>query len=146
VIKGPTHHWEKYTGTIPENSVKASEHYYVARGHFNNEWIPGKFHGTDRKAYVPWGGKENEVHGDVELCVAGAGTKVEWVPTKDGHIVDYTVGPMGTDNLYIGRALCPAPENVYTPGKIHPVNKRFYLPWGGKEVEHEAYECLVIKH
>jgi len=147
VIKGATHHWEKFSGVVPANAVKAGDHYYVARAFYDNEWIPGKLHTTEYKTYVPWGGKEIETtSSDVEILVHGVGTVVEWVPAKDGYVPPYTVGPMGKDSLYVGRARCPHPENAYTPGKIHPVNKKFYLPWGGKEVEHTEYEALVIRH
>lgn len=146
IIKGPTHHWEKWTGIVPANAVQAGPHYFVARAYFNNEWIPGKLHTTEYKTYIPWGGKETEVTSEIEILVAGLGTKVEWVHAKDGYVPPYTVGPMGTDGLFVGRAKCPEPENVHTPGKIHPGNKKFYLPWGGKEVEHHEYEALVIHH
>jgi hypothetical protein len=147
VIKGLTHHWDKFNGVVPMNAVKAGDNYYVARAYYNNEWIPGKLHTTEYKTYIPWGSKEHEVTGsDIEILVAGAGTTVEWVPAKDGYVPPYTVGPMGNDGLFVGRAKCPHPENIHTPGKIHPINKKFYLPWGGKEVEHHEYEALVIRH
>jgi len=145
-IRAPTHHWDAWTGVIPPNAVKASDNYYVGRANYDGGFVPGKLHATDRKFYIPYGGKEHEVNTNCEVLIAGPGTKVEWVHSKDGNVPLYTVGPMGKENLYVGRAKCPSPENQDTPGKIHPGYKKLFIPWGGKEVEHTEYEALVIKH
>jgi len=140
-----THHWKKWDGVIPLGAVHASERYLVARAPYNNEWIPGKFHTTDHKCYIPWGQKEHEVNLDVEILVAAPGTLVEWIPHKNGEIpMSGAIGPMGTDGLYVGKAICPSPESVFTPGKIHPKYGKLFIPWGGKESEHTEYEALRI--
>jgi len=97
----------------------ASDSYAVARGYWNNEWIPGKFHITGLRGYVSWDAKEHEVK-EIELLLHGEGATVEWVELANGNIPTHPIGPMGADGLFIGRALCPSPENKYTPGKIHP--------------------------
>ena len=144
VIYGSLHNWVKPSGPIPANAVYACDSYVVIRGWHNKEWIPGKLHVTANKAYVPWGGKEISVH-EYEVLVHAAGTTVEWVKASHGSIVEGTVGPIGKDGLYVGRAICPAPESKYTPGKVHPDNGKFYLSWGDKEHEYSVYEVLVIK-
>ena len=138
-----THHWQKFTGSFPEGTVYGSDSYAVGRGWHNNEWIPGKVSTGEKKTYVPWGGKEVETK-EFEVLVAAPGTSVHWVKASNGQVPVGTVGPIGADNLYIARALCPQPENVHTPGKIHPANGKFYLPWGGVEHEYKEYEALVI--
>jgi len=140
------YHWQKFEGVIPAGAVHASEKYIVARMIYNNEWMPGKFHSTDFKGYVPFNGKEHEVAGDPELLVAAPGATIEWVPMRWGDVpVANGVGPLGAEGFYVGRALCPAPESAHTPGKIHPLKKEFFLSWGGKEIAHQDYEALEIK-
>jgi len=53
---------------------------------------------------------------------------------------------MGPENLYVGRAVCPHPENKHTPGKISMKTKSAYICYGGKEIEHKEYEALSIRY
>lgn len=139
-----THWWLKYEGYVPKNAIYASDAYIVIRGYYNNEWIPGKFHATDFRAYVGYGKKEHEVE-TFEILVHDDNAIVEWVPLRNGDIPSHPVGPLGNDGYFVGKALAPKPELKHTPGKIHPLTNLFYLSWGGKEYEHSEYEALSIK-
>jgi len=53
---------------------------------------------------------------------------------------------MGAKGYFVGRAVCPHPENKHTPGKICPGGKKMFICWGGKDIEHHEYDALVIRH
>jgi len=141
----PSHHWEKYHGHLPHNAVHASDTYVVARANHQGQWIPGKLNVQDKSVYIPYDSKEVLVKSDIEVLVHAPGAEVLWVPASHGQVAEGSIGPMGQDGLFVGRVLCPYPENKYTPGKIHPAQKCLYLPYGGGEKKFDQYECLVIK-
>ena len=137
--------WERFNGRIPNNAVHAGDSYVVIRAHHANDWIAGKLNTHDLKAYLPYDEKEVQVSSGIEVLVPTPGAVVEWVPASNGQVPHGTVGPFGNDNVFIGRVLCPKPENTYTPGKIHPAHKTLYISFDGKEVNQQSYEACVIR-
>ena len=137
--------WERFTGRIPQNAVYASDSYVVIRAYHANDWITGKLSTKDFKAYLPYDEKEVQVSSGIEILVPAPGTVVEWVQASHGQVPQGAVGPFGKDNVFVGRAICPRPESVYTPGKIHPSHKSLYIPFDGKEINHQTYEACVIR-
>lgn len=140
-----THHWERFSGHIPQGAVYASDIYLVIRADNGlGDHVVGKYHIGQRQAYIPYGGLEVATNNNVEVLVAAPGLQVNWVPASHGTIPSGTIGPIGKEGLFVGRAVCPQPENKHTPGKIHPGHKCLYMPWGGKEERFDTYEALVI--
>jgi len=137
--------WQPFSGRIPAGAVAASDNYMVIRAYHANDWITGKFNLKENKAYIPYDSKEVELTSHFEFLVAAPGTNVTWVPASQGQIPQGAVGPIGKDQLFVGRAICPRPENVYTPGKVHPSHGSLYLPFDGKEIPSQNYEVCVIR-
>lgn len=144
VIRSDVTRWEKFHGRVPEHAVHASSEYVVIRAQHGNDWVPGKLSTKSLKAYIAYDSKEVEVSSGVEVLLHAPGTEARWIPASNGSVPSGAVGPIGADGAYIGRALCPYPENAYTPGKIHPSHHCLYMPFDGKEASHKDYEALVI--
>lgn len=137
--------WERFTGRIPSNAVHASENYIVIRAYHANDWMTGKYSPKEGKAYICYDSKEIELRSNFEVLVAAPNATVEWVPASHGQIPHGAIGPLGKDQVFVGRAICPKPENVYTPGKIHPSHMSLYIPFDGKEITCPNYEACVIR-
>lgn len=144
VIRSSMTRWEKFHGAIPQQAVYASNEYAVIRASHGGNWVPGKLKIRDMKAYIAYDMKEVEVKSEFEILLHAPGTEARWVPASNGSVPSGAVGPLGADNAYIGRAMCPQPESTYTPGKIHPSHGCLYMPFDGKEVDFKSYEALVI--
>ena len=139
------YNWVHWKGSVPQNAVKASQHYVAIRAYHNGTLVQGKLRVPELKAYISYGGKEIRVTGNIEVLTHVPGAQVSWVKASQGKVPKDAVVSLGDDQTIVGRAVCPQPENIYTPGKVHPSHKCLYLPWGGKEYRYEHYEVCSIK-
>jgi len=112
---------------------------YIIRAAFGGGLAVGKYSPRLRGAYIPWGGKENQVS-SFELFVG----KGEWKPMKkgdklpDGAIIGGSEGD-GTP-LYIIRGKV---GSLLVPGKYNPNHQSAYVPWAGREENVNPFEILV---
>jgi len=102
---------------------------------------------NDRQCYVPYAGKEWPIgqEADLEVLTSAPGAIVEWKGASNGQVIPGGIGPFGNEGYYVGRAMCPAPENLNTPGKLHPTHQCLYISWGGDEKIYKDYEQLIIR-
>ncbi|XP_045767902.1 annexin A7-like isoform X1 [Maniola jurtina] len=114
---------------------------WVIRSRYEGDLIPGKLAVKHQAAYVPWGGRENQVH-TIEVCCARP-DRVRWVENRDGVVPPNAIVGGNTaagEPLYIGRA---REQGSLTPGKVHPSHGAMYVSFAGKEIAHKHYEILV---
>merc|ERR1711962_1764698 len=112
---------------------------HVARAWHEGSLVPGKMHHIYNTVYVSYGGEEHSkdsfeiLTGEgFEWKAAEGGNVPEWA-FQGGHEVDGTP-------LYVAVGKINGVDAI---GKVNPVHKRCYLPYGGKEHTVECYEVLV---
>lgn len=114
---------------------------WVIRGKVQGDLLPGKLAVKHHAAYVPWDGKEHEVHNIDVLCARPE--CIRWVSHAGGSAIPPNAIPAGNtaagEALYVGRA---KEQGSLTPGKVHPSHKVLYISFGGQEIGHKKYEIL----
>jgi len=129
--------------SVPPHAVFAGvdsdgDQIFVGRADHDGDLLPAKVIINKNCAYICHGGREH-VKDFFEVLV---GYGYSWHPTGHGSVSPNAVPGGKTDDgetLFIGRGEY---EGSLTPGKIHPSHGCLYIPFGGREIRLENYECL----
>ncbi len=112
---------------------------FLIRALFQGSLIPGKYNPKAKKAYVPWGGKENSV-GTFELYV---GPQL-WLTPESRNALPANAVVAGKEADGTPLFAIRAPSGVaLVPGKYNVKTKEAYISIGGKEVRVDSFELLV---
>jgi hypothetical protein len=112
---------------------------FLIRALFQGSLIPGKYNPKARKAYVPWGGKENSV-GTFELYV---GPQLWLTPESRNSLPgNAVVAGKEADGTPLFAIRAPSGAAL-VPGKYNVKTKEAYISIGGKEVRVDSFEILV---
>jgi len=137
--------WVRAHGrNVPPHAVFAGvdsdgDQIFVGRAEHDGDLLPAKVIINKNCAYVCHGGHEYSKQ-SFEVLV---GYGYNWNPASYGSVSPNAVVAGRTregETLYIGRG---SYHGSLTPGKIHPSHKCLYIPYGGREIRLENYECLV---
>ncbi|XP_075976079.1 uncharacterized protein LOC142976540 [Anticarsia gemmatalis] len=116
---------------------------WVIRATYDEDLMPGKLALLHNAAYVPYAGREIEVH-DIEVLCARP-DEVRWLRGRNGKLPRKAF-PAGitknNETLYIGRIKY---GRSLTPGKIQPSHEVLYISTEGRERTTSNYEVLC-KH
>jgi len=142
------YHWEKWQpglSPLPELAVYADSYCIVARGQFENNWYIARFElATSKCSFQTDKSLSKEV--DIfELLVSDPDAVVEWITCFRGDIPSGCVGPIGSQNFYIGRAKGVTEDKTYKLGFIDPTKGHMTGLFATLVPPFTNYEALVIR-
>ncbi|GLV35908.1 uncharacterized protein CBL_09874 [Carabus blaptoides fortunei] len=131
---------------IPPNAVWCSKDtdnsdVYIGRASYDNAMFLAKIVPRRREAYIAYQGKEIPV-ASYKVLVNLAREQAVWVPGSNGFIPPNAIqcgyNKQGK-KLFVGRTYH---NGVHVPGDVHPFYKCIYVPFAGKEHQHNMYDWV----
>uniref|UniRef100_A0A3B4Z9V1 Uncharacterized protein n=1 Tax=Seriola lalandi dorsalis TaxID=1841481 RepID=A0A3B4Z9V1_SERLL len=132
--------WQHWDGSLPNEAVSIDNTYVGRKDYVCKYQCHAGFYNPNSGSYCHYtnGG---EVHKDpsFEILVNENNFEIlEWKKGSANSAPQHSVRTCSSDEIYVGR-------NEYGLGKVHQIQKTFFLPWKTKVYQYEDnYEVLTV--
>ncbi|XP_074495886.1 natterin-3-like [Sebastes fasciatus] len=130
--------WQTFDGSIPDGAVSIYNGYEKRTDYIARCGIAAGFFCPHLDHYCHYSFRDKEIRSSTfEILVNKDDFEsLKWKNGSYGSVPANAVYS-SPDNMYVGK-------NQYGLGKMHVINKTFYLPWGGKEYRYDEYQILTF--